>query len=292
MAQSTMADRLAREIRVAEMTVQQPSAQNDGTAWWKLGTLYQDAARYGDAERCYARAVGLLQHGDPTWLANALDSMGTMYVETGDYAKAEPLEKQALAMREAGGDSMGEGRSWMHLAMLSLGEQDPSSAVRYGQMAVLRLVPRGKRGGDAGTPEEQMAALIDLALARCAERDCREAIDSLKRAHRLAVHNHGASDFEGAYTEFLLGYAEWKSGNDREAARRMKSGAAGLETQLTWGHPTFIALMTQYGIFLEQAGQLQEAAAVRAKLARLEASVTADQLASTNSVLAPMQAGR
>ena len=281
-AQSTTAARLAGEIQNAELTVQQPSSQNDGTAWWKLGMLYQDAARYRDAERCYTRAIAMLQKGDSTTLANALDSMGTMYVETGNYAKAAPLENEALTMREAGNDSIGVGRSWMHLAMLSLGEKDASSAARYAQMAVQRLVRRGAQEGNAGTPEEQMTALIGLALARCGQGTFQGAIDPLKRAHRLALEDKGAGDFPAGYTDFLLGYAEWRSGDDRQAAQLMKKGAAGIEAELGWGHPTYISVMTQYETFLEQAGQFTEAAAVRTRLAQIQASQrSGQQVAST-----------
>ncbi|HEX4311181.1 MAG TPA: tetratricopeptide repeat protein [Acidobacteriaceae bacterium] len=288
-AQNTTAARLAGEIDRAERMMQQPSSQNDGAAWWKLGMLYQDAARFGDAERCYVRATALLQLGDPALRANALDSMGTMYVEMGENAKAEPLEKQALALREAGGDSIGEGRSWMHLAMLSLGEQDSSSAVRYAQMAVERLEPSKAHGAGAASPEERMTALIDLALARCAHDGCRGAIEPLKRAHRLATENPDASGFTTGYTEFLLGYAEWKSGHGDQAGRLMKSGIVGIEGQLGWGHPTYISVMTQYESYLEQAGEFTEASAVRTKLSRAEAAQhLKHQVASgTNATIPP-----
>ena len=291
LAQSTTAARLAGEIQNAELMVQQPSSQNDGTAWWKLGMLYQNAARYRDAERCYAHATSLLRHGDSRTLADALDSMGTVYVETGDYAKAAPLENQALAMREAGNDSIGVGRSWMHLAMLSLGEKDASSAARYTQMAVQRLVHREAQDGSAGTPEEQMTALIGLALARCAQGTFQGAIDPLKRAHRLALEDKDAGDFPAGYTDFLLGYAEWRESDNRQAAQLMKKGTAGIEAELGWGHPTYISVMTQYETFLEQAGQFTEAAAVKTKLAQVEASQRpAQQVAIRTNAAAPIPA--
>jgi tetratricopeptide (TPR) repeat protein len=291
LAQSTTAARLAGEIQNAELMVQQPSSQNDGTAWWKLGMLYQNAARYRDAERCYAHATSLLRHGDSRTLADALDSMGTMYVETGDYAKAAPLENQALAMREAGNDSIGVGRSWMHLAMLSLGEKDASSAARYTQMAVQRLVHREAQDGSAGTPEEQMTALIGLALARCAQGTFQGAIDPLKRAHRLALEDKDAGDFPAGYTDFLLGYAEWRESDNRQAAQLMKKGTAGIEAELGWGHPTYISVMTQYETFLEQAGQFTEAAAVRTRLAQIQVPERSGQQAASTAK-APIPASR
>ena len=65
----------------------------------------------------------------------------------------------------------------------------------------------------------------------------------------------------------------------------MKTGRAAIEAQLGWGHPTYIAAMTQYEDFLEECGQLSEAAEVRAQLARVRASVApSGELALGNSV--------
>jgi hypothetical protein len=67
-----------------------------------------------------------------------------------------------------------------------------------------------------------------------------------------------------------MGYAEWKSGNHDRAEKLMKSGTMSIEAQLGWGHPTYIAAMTQYESFLEEAGQFTAAAEVRTKLARIQ----------------------
>lgn len=287
--QGTRVARLADDIHDAELRLREPSMQNDGAAWWKLAMLYQDAARYADAERCYSRAVALLKDGDRQALANAMDSMGTMYVETGAYAQAEPLEKQALAMRESADDSIGVGRSWMHLAMLSLGEHDAPSAAKYAKMATQRLVYTGS----SATPEEQMTSLIDLVLALCAEGRCQAAIAPLKEAHRLALANYGAGEFPAGYTDFLMGYTEWKSGNKDRAEQLMKSGTASIEAQLGWGHPTYIAVMTQYESFLEESGHFNAAAEVRSKLARIQTSLQASgQGVSTGNNVAQVPSPR
>jgi tetratricopeptide (TPR) repeat protein len=268
-AQRMPASALAGEIRESELLLQKPAEQNDGAAWWRLGMLYQDAAQYQQAERCYGRALALLRGGDPRALANAMDSMGTMYVETGAYAKAEPLEREALAMREAENDRTGVGRSWTHLAMLSLGQHDIPDAVRYAEMATRRLVRERTETGDGATPEEKMTALIDLALARCAEGDCAAGIPALKTAQRVARTQNGTNNFSMGFTDFLLGYAYWRSGgHERQAAKLMKSGAAEVQAQLGWGHPTCIATMTQYEAFLEETGNTSEAREIRAQLAQ------------------------
>jgi tetratricopeptide (TPR) repeat protein len=273
-AQNTTATALDREIHKYQLLVQDQVEQQNGAVWWHLAMLCQDAARYGEAEHAYAKALELLKTGDRATLANAMDEMGTMYVETGRYAKAEPLEREALAMREAGNDSVGVGRSWMHLTMLSLGRHTLANAANYAELAADRLVPErtGHAAEKAATPEEKMTALIYLSLVRCAQRDCAQAIPELRAASGIAQASYGAGGLPVAFTDFLLGYAYWKSGETRSAAELMKSGTAGLEAQVGWGHPTYIAAMTQYEAFLKQTGRNTEAAEVKAKIARVQAS--------------------
>lgn len=281
-AQQSLPAQLAQQIDAATTRVAQPSAQNDGVAWWQLGMLQQDAARYQEAELSYRRAISLLESAEPAALANALDSAGTLYVETGDYAQAEPLEQRALTIRETEKDSLGEGRSWMHLAMLSLGRHNHAAAVRYAQMAKQRLVDAEPQGASAGSPEEKMTALVDLALAFCADRHCARAIAPLEQAHRVAVGDAAeAGEFPAGYVDFLLGYAHWQSGDTAQAAPLMKSGTAAMESQLGFGHPTYIAALTQYRAFLEQTGDFAAAAAVRERLARMEPPL---QTASASTV--------
>lgn len=286
-AQPVPPSAIAVQIRELELQVKKQSGQGNGETLWKLAMLYQDAARYEDAEHAYEKAIELLRTGNRTTLANAEDCMGTMYVETGRYAQAEPLEREALAIRNAENDSVGLGRSWMHLAMLSMGKHELADSAKYAELATERLVPerRGRPAQDGATPEEKMTALTYLALARCAQGACAAALPELKRALDLAQTSYKADSFPVAYLDFLLGYAYWKSGDDRMAADLMKSGAAGIEAQLGWGHPTYISLMTQYQAFLAQTGRSAEAAEVRAKIAHLRASRGLPNLASGDTAL-------
>ncbi|HZZ37578.1 MAG TPA: tetratricopeptide repeat protein [Acidobacteriaceae bacterium] len=262
-ASGLSAQDLPAAIHQQEILLQQPTSRADALAWWKLARLNQDAARYPDAQHAYTQALALLQNGDRATLADVMDGLGTLYAETGDYAHAEPLETQALTLREALGDRTGEGRSWMHLAMLSLGRHDIASAAHDGQLATQRLLDPSI----PSAPEEQMTALIDLALVRCAQNLPSAAIPLLKNAHRIAQTTSPAGGFPAAFTEFLLGYANWRDGNLHAAATLMKRGAAGLESQLGPQHPTYISAMAQYATFLDQTHHTAEASELRAHLA-------------------------
>ena len=66
----------------------------------------------------------MLKSRDRSTLGAALDHMGTMYVERGKFAKAEPMERKALEIRQDANDTEGIGASYAHLASLSYGRHN------------------------------------------------------------------------------------------------------------------------------------------------------------------------
>lgn len=267
------------EIRAYEHLIQQPAAANDGAAWWKLAMLYQDAARYGNAEHAYTKALEFLKTEDSKTLANVMDCMGTMYVEIGQFSQAEQLEQKALVLRKEQKDQLGIGLSWMHLAMLSLGKMDYANGEMYAELAVERLVDDHKES--EATPEEKMTALTYLALARCAGHACSGAVSPLRKAVKIAEGSNSGQSFPAAYIEYLEGYADWKLGKNGDAAKLMQSGTKGMEAQLGWGHPTYVSALRQYEAFLVATRRNSEAAEVRAKLAKLNSTQGPEQSART-----------
>jgi len=265
---------LATQIREQEKFVEAEPGKSDGEAWLKVAILRQDAAQYRDSERAYQTAIALLKSGDSATLADALDSMGTMYAECGRFSEAEPLERRALSIREERKDLRGIGISHMHLAVLLLGKREFPSAEAEAQMAVSLLVPEQDHLAaiPASTPEQKMTALIDLSLARCARRACATAIPDLRRALGIAHANYTANSIPVGFLDFLLGYALWKSGVNNSADELMKRGTQELSTQLGWGHPTYIQVLRQYGIYLDQTGHSSEGKDIAARIAKLEKS--------------------
>lgn len=283
-AQSSGVNILATQIREQEKTVETNPGKSDGEAWLKLAILRQDAAQYHDSEHAYKRAIALLKPGNRATLGDALDYMGTMYVECGRFPKAEPLERKALAIRENLNDLVGMGISHTHLAVLLLGKREITSAEAEAQMAVNLLVPEQEHPEvqRVATPEVKMTALIDLSLARCARQNCVAAIPDLKRALAIAHANYVESSIPVGFIEFLLGYALWKSGDNSSADGLMRKGTQELETQLGWGHPTYIQVLRQYRIFLDQTGHTADAEDIAARIAKLERSPGFAQMASNH----------
>lgn len=277
-SQETSADRRASEIRAYEEAVLRAPERNNGAAWWKLAMLYQDAARFGDAERAYGKALELMKPGDPVALANAMDCMGTMYVQMGRFAEGAQAERKALEIRQEQKDSLGVGLSWMHLAMLSLGKHETADGETYAELAVERLVSEKSESGATG--EQKMTALTYLALARCAADACRDAMAPLKRAMTIAEASYPENSFPVAYVRFLEGYVDWKRGDDRAAAKLMRSGKEGMEAQIGWAHPTFLSAMRQYEGFLVATKRIAEANELRDKLTRYAGTQTVAQSAA------------
>jgi len=277
-AQSPSTGQHPDEIRALQASIAAAPSQAGAATWLLLAVLCQDAARYKESEQAYRKTIRILKSSDRANLAMALDRMGTMYVETGRFAKAEPLEQRALEFRQNLNDSTGIGASYMHLAVLSLGKHDLDAAEADAEMAVSLLAPAQAHpeAPSAATPEEQMAALIDLSLVRCARGSCATAIPCLARALTLAHASYQANSIPVGFLDFLLGYANWKNGNSPAAAQLMKTGTSELESQLGWGHPTYIAALKQYQVFLAQSGEPAAALQVGTRIAAFKQNQQAE----------------
>jgi tetratricopeptide (TPR) repeat protein len=277
---------LTDEISACKESINAAHGHSDGESWLKLAMLYQDAAQYENAERAYSESIRLLEADDPIRLAYALDGMGTLYVEIGAYAKAEPLEQESLVIREERKDSVGAGRSWMHLAVLSLGEHELTEAASEAEQAVTLLVPEGAgiQAGGGGTPVEKTTALIDLSLVLCAQGKYAEALPHLRSALDLARSNYAAKSIPVGYLNFLIGYASWKSGENRCAGKLMKNGLSDMYAEVGWGHPTYVSALMQYETFLQEKGKNVGASRIDEEIWRAKSARRQEEQASGGSV--------
>jgi tetratricopeptide (TPR) repeat protein len=273
---------LPAQITAQELVVQTEPAGKDWQAWLKLAVLLQDAGSYRQSEDAYRHTIAILGEPDPLVVADVFDHMGTMYVESGQLSKAEPVERQALAIREHQHDNLGAGVSHMHLAMLLLGQNNLRAAQAEAQSAVSLLVPEYLHlsATSAATPEEKMTALIDLALVRCASGANRAALPDLQWALLIAHANYPDNSLPVGYVDFLLGYANWKSGNLKDAHRLMAEGVNQLATVIGWGHPSYLKTLEQYRAFLLQTNQRDEAQRVLAEIERFGGSRNSFTVAS------------
>jgi tetratricopeptide (TPR) repeat protein len=280
---------LPAQVAAQELVVQTESRNNDPQAWLKLAVLLQDAGSYRESEDAYHHVIALLRAPDPLIVADVFDHMATMYLASGQLAKAEPVVRHALAIRENQHDQIGAGVSHMHLAMLLLDQNDLRSAEAEAQSAVSLLVPEYAHlpAASSATPEEKMAALISLALVQCAAPATPAAIPHLQWALQIAHENYPDTSLPVGHIEFLLGYAYWKSGDPKDADEWMSRGVHKLATVIGWGHPAYLRTLRQYRAFLVETKQRDKAQLILAEIERLDHSKHPPIVASGS--LAPLQ---
>lgn len=275
-AQYTDADprTLPAQISAQESIVQTEQGKQDLQAWLKLAVLLEDAGSYRESEDAYHHTVALLKPTDPLAIADVFDHMGTMYVASGQPSKAETVERHALAIREHLHDDLGSGVSHMHLATLLLERNDLPSAQAEAQTAVSLLVPEYVHapGKSSATPEEKMTALIDLSVIQSALGASHNAIPALQHALEIAHGSYPEKSIPVGYIDFLLGYANWKSGNTRDAGQLMSQGVDNLRADLGWGHPKYLEVLRQYEAFLVDTRKRDKAQQITAEIDRLDRS--------------------
>jgi tetratricopeptide (TPR) repeat protein len=263
---------LPAQISAQERIVQTEPSSRDWQAWLKLAVLLQDAGSYRESEDAYHRTIALLRGPDSLVVADVFDHMGTMYVQSGQLSNADPLERHALAIREHQHDKLGAGVSHMHLAMLLLGQNNLRSAEAEAQTAVSLLVPEYAHleGASSATPEEKMAALIDLSVVRCASGASQTAIPALQSALNIAQNTYPDDSIPVGYIDFLLGYADWKSGSSTDAGELMNQGIRKLAIGIGWGHPVYLRTLRQYRAFLVETKQRDKVQQISAEIERLD----------------------
>jgi tetratricopeptide (TPR) repeat protein len=172
----------------------------------------------------------------------------------GELRQARKEELQALDLRQRLGDALPVARSWTDLARLSLAQR------RYDEAAELaRRAQSAFKMQREATAIDRLSVLFILGLADCNSRAYVSAIPPLQEAVSLADANFRRGDFPVGLAHFLLGFANWKSGNMPAAAENMGQGTAIMRNQLGWGHPMYVTALQQYSRFLQTTRQMAAA---------------------------------
>lgn len=282
---------LPAQVAAQEHVVQTEPGNKDWQEWLKLAVLLEDAGRYRESEDAYRQTIAHLRGPDPLIVADVFDHMGSMYLASGQLAKAEPVVRHALAIRENQHEELGAGVSHMHMAMLFLDQNNLRAADAEAHSAVDLLVPEydHRPAASSATPEEQMAALINLALVRCASGDSQAAAAALQWALQIAHANYPDASLPVGHIEFLLGYARWKGGDAKGADELMSRGVQKLATVIGWGHPTYVRVLRQYMAFLVETKQKEKAKQVSAEIERLDGTRDSFTLSAGNVVTTPQR---
>jgi tetratricopeptide (TPR) repeat protein len=243
-----------------------------GQIWSHLGTLYQDAGKYGQAQPAYEHAMRFLTLS-PTYqpeLAATIDNEGTLYMQTGNLKEAEEAELKALHLREAAALESQLPISWYHLANLFLRERHPAKSEEFARRAV-----EGFSRDPNAVPEDKIGSLLVLAASACQTHRYPEAIAQLQTALGLSTKTYGADRYPTGLNLFLLGYAYWKSGDAAAARPFMEGGYAILGREIGW-HPVFLIFMKQYAHLLRDQHERQEARVIEQELKEKRSQFSAD----------------
>jgi tetratricopeptide (TPR) repeat protein len=270
-----MKQNLMRRIALAEAAVRQAEAAHESTVvlsgtYVQLGLYYQSAAQWGRAEAALDHAVSLRRQPFESGadLASALSQLATLHVMMGKLRESEREEQEALKLRQNIGDPLQIARSRNDLAILYLAKQKYERARDLARQAEAEIDKNGR-----ADVFDRVTARVTLAEALCDLKDCPSAISLLKAALDEAKAMLHPYDFPVGLSNFLLGYAYWKSGNMSEAEEFMKAGTDQMSVQLGWGHPAYVRALTFYAQFLHENRQVEAANIVERRIRQAEAVV-------------------
>jgi tetratricopeptide (TPR) repeat protein len=266
---------LMHRIALAEATVRQAEAAHESNvalskAYEQLGLWYQTAGQWGRSEAALDHAVSLLRHtSDPSAdLAAAISQLGCLHLTMGKSRESEKEEQEALRLRQAIGDPLLIARSQAALAIFYLAKQKFEKARDLARQAEAEFVRNGR-----ADVLDRVTARSALAEALCKLKDYASAIPLLKAVIEEAKAALRPDDFPVGVSNFLLGYAYWKSGNMSGAEEFMKRGTEQMSVQLGWGHPAYLRALTFYAEFLRQNKQVEAATVVERRIRQAEAVV-------------------
>jgi tetratricopeptide (TPR) repeat protein len=274
-AADALKQNLMRRIAVAEAAVRQAEAAHESNvvlsrAYVQLGLWCQNAALWGRSEAALDHAVSLLrQPFEPgADLATAISQLASLHLMMGKLRESEREEQEALKLRQDIGDPLKIARSRNDLAILYLAKQKYEKARDLARQAEAEFVQNGR-----SDVLDRITARVTLAEALCDLKDFPAAISLLKAALDEAKAALRPDDFPVGLSNFLLGYAYWKSGNMSAAEMYMERGTVQMNLQLGWGHPAYLRALTFYAQFLHENQQVEAANVVERRIRQAEAVV-------------------
>jgi len=284
---SEFKEQLMRRIALEEAAARQAESAHAANivlsrAYVHLGLLYLDVAWWERSEAALERAVSLLRNpsGPSEDLAAAISQLGELHVLMGKLRDSEKEELEALKLRQDLGDRLQIARSWNDLAVVYLKEQKFVKARDLARQAETEFVTNGR--ADA---LDRISARSALSQALCSLKDCPSAIPLLKAALEEAKTTPFPNDFPIGLSNFLLGYAYWKSGKTSEADEYLKQGTTLMSAQLGWGHPSYLNALKDYAQFLRENQRTEAANVVESQIRQAEAVVDVHSIQTRRGTL-------
>jgi tetratricopeptide (TPR) repeat protein len=271
-----------RGIAQAQAAVKQAEAAHAtnvtlSKAYTQLGLWCQNLAQWDRSEAALERAVALLRQpaGPGSDLATAIGQLATLHVTMGKLRESEKESLEALKITLDLGDPLLIARSQDDLAILYLAKKKYEKARDMARLAEAEFARNGR-----ADVLDRVTARITLSEALCNMKACPSAIPLLKAALEEARGSLSQDDFPIGLSDFLLGYAYWKSGNMGGAGQYLAQGTTEMDRQLGWGHPAYLKALKWYAEFLHEDRQVEAANAVERRIRQAEAVVDVHSMQS------------
>ena len=198
--------------------------------------------------------------GQPLTQAQMMATMGTVYVQLGEFPEAEPLLREALEIRrrEAGDNSLEVADSLHQLGVLCVESGRLEEAEQLLQQEVDLLLKQP----DA-TPLARARALNSLAATRGASGRPEEAAPLLEQAAAMFEQAEGADSADLATTLANLAAVRSNQGRAKEAEALIRRVLAIRERVLGPDHPHVAFALTGLGAQLNREGKPEDALAMQ-----------------------------
>jgi len=241
-----------------------------GALWLRLANVYEDQLQFAEAEGAFARSLRLLRTSGPqAAYADALDGMGSLYLDTGRLSEAGNYVKKSLALFESLGNRAATARLHETMALVLIfghkfreSEMESAESIREGE-AEARADKR-----------ELTAAYLTHGYAICYLGRCSAALEDTNRAMTISQAAFPANSMEMAGAWLARGFEFWKSGSPDEGARAMQQALKLVRSRTDLPRTLFVSeqlgVMREYDELLKATHRKPEAVQIESEIARLE----------------------
>ena len=244
-------------LRVSTELRGQPGLQ--ATLMDTIGTVYLGLGELDQAQPLIEQALSIRREAlgpESLDVARSLFSLNRVYGERGDLDRAEQLAKESLALtqKHTGADSLDTARTLCQLGVIEHRRGQLATAEQLFQKCLdIRVARLGKNHEQVTAPMDNLASIaIDRQDFATAERLAREA---------LAIDRETRDKDHPLYARHLLILASALQGQGKmaDAGPLYREAIELLERVVGSAHPDTINAMNNFGQFLMEQGELDEA---------------------------------
>lgn len=234
-----------------------------GHLWARIASDEENLGHIDQAETAYAHALELLAHDPSLQLdyAITLNNLGGLYAITNREQESLNCRKRSLSIFHKLGDPLQIARAEAQLADSYLILEKYKQAEEYSILASHSF----SELADA-TAEDKASALLGYAFSSCMANHCRDGLTAARQAIALARANFPQDSFPLGQAHVVLGYAEWKTGDNMQAEADLRDGINTLRHALYPTHPLVLHGLDLYRLYLLEAHREVEAKQIAEEL--------------------------